>query len=192
MITNKPLGSLVKIQMGYSYRNSIPECLDEDAMNLLQVKDIDEQGVIDLKKMNKTIHKDLKDFFLKEGDLIFRSRGPFFMLSQFPQYEANTIFLAPLFRFTLVDHCISPSYLQWYINRASSQVILNRLSEGSMVKMITKSTLEDLIIPIPDESVQENIVQLHQLALREKQLADSVFELRKRLIDSIFSQFNHS
>jgi restriction endonuclease S subunit len=192
MITHKPLGSLVKIQMGYSYRNSIPECLDESAMHLLQVKDIDEQGVIDLKKMNKTIHKDLKDFFLKEGDLIFRSRGPFFMLSQFPQYEANTIFLAPLFRFTLVDHCISPSYLQWYINRASSQVTLNRLSEGSMVKMITKSTLEDLIIPIPDESVQENIVQLHQLALREKQLADSVFELRKRLIDSIFSQFNHS
>jgi restriction endonuclease S subunit len=192
MLTQKRLGDLVKIQMGYSYRNSIPECLDDDAMNLLQVKDIDEQGIIDLKKMNKTLHKDLKDFFLTEGDLIFRSRGPFFMLSEFPQYEAKTIFLAPLFRFTLIDDCISPAYLQWYINRAASQVILNRLSEGSMVKMITKSTLEDLMIPIPSRSVQDNIVHLHKLALREKQLADSVFELRKRLIESIFSDLNQS
>jgi restriction endonuclease S subunit len=181
------LKEIAQIQTGYSFRSSIPECLDE-GVYILQTKDFDDNAKICVDKMTKTELKELDGYLLKQGDLIFRSRGKAFMMSIFPAFESKTAFLAPLFKVSIKTDLILAEYLRWYINSAMCQATLVRLAEGATVKMISKSVLENLDIPVIDLQFQQLLMELDQLYVKEKEILEELGKKRKQFIESFLVQ----
>ncbi len=190
-----PLKKLAILQMGYSFRSSIPHSLENHAMGVLQVKDIDSQGIVHIDEMTKVmpenLGKGLYDYHVKPGDLIFRSRGPFFVLSTFPNYDRKAVFLAPLIKISLFEGLVLPDYLQWYFRTTACQNEFNRMAEGTTIKMIGKSVLEDLLIQVPSIEDQQLIVDLYRLMEREKELSADLLKYRSQLIEHVFLQSPH-
>lgn len=77
---------------------------------------------------------------------------------------------------------ILPQYLCWYLNLPKTQAYLRCEAQGSYIPSISKGTLQDLTIPLPDLGTQERILRVQGLREKEKKLALQLEALRDQLI----------
>ena len=99
-----------------------------------------------------------------------------------------TIVAAPLFCVRPDTEKVLPDFLLWWINQASSQAYLAAQAEGTMVKMVSKRSLDNLEVRLPPLPTQKNIVELFSLALREQQLLKAMQQRKADYIQGILMQ----
>lgn len=180
---------LTNVQMGYSFRTRI-ESAKSGGVSVIQMKDLLDDGRVCCDDLVKVDLGTVKSHHLaRKGDLIFRSRGQVATSAILLEDPGTAVVSAPLLliRVTKPDRVL-PEYLNWYISQRDAQIYLASRTRGTLQKMISKESIEELEVALPDLKTQKDIMELASLAARELVLLRILSEKRERYISKILMQ----
>jgi restriction endonuclease S subunit len=121
------------------------------------------------------------------GDILFVSKGrEFFAISYDGRYSpavASSTFLV-----LKVDETkLIPEFLVWFLNHPKTNLLLQQLSRGSSLPMISKSILGEIEIPILSLEEQQKIITIDVLKKREEILQLKINALK----DNYFNELTY-
>lgn len=172
------LKQIANIYSGVTFRSRI-EATNSGDVRVIQMKDLGGDNVVHLQNTICIENVQPKPHQLvKQGDIIFRSRGQTTTAALIAEQCEKTIVAAPLFKVRPDQSQVTPNYLLWYINQLSTQNYLNSQALGTMLKMISLQSLENLDIYLPAIEKQKLISKINDLALKEQSLLENIKEKR--------------
>lgn len=176
--------------MGYSFRSRL-ETSEIGSVAVIQMKDLLNDNTVGCKDLVKIDLKAVKDHHLaKKGDLVFRSRGQITTAAVLNKDPGKAVVAAPLLRIRITKtDKVLPDYLNWYISQRDAQIFLTSRAKGTVQKMISKQTIEDLEIALPSLEKQKKIVELNTLSEREQTLLQTLANKREQYISTVLMQF---
>lgn len=181
------LGDIASIQMGYPFRSRIKHDVG-GGFAVVQMKDIDDANLVHLEEAVRVNLPEVgAHHLIKQGDLLFRSRGRTNSVALVSTSIGLAVLAAPML--LIRPQKVLPRYLLWYINLPSVQATLAIQAEGTSVRMISKGALETLEIPIPTRRKQQLIVEVSELATQEQGLLQQIAQGRKRLADRVLMRY---
>ena len=173
------LADFVELDGGYSFRGKIENTPHEN-LPVVQMKDLTDDNRVSLEDAVHVHHKLYDEkFILRQGDLVFRSRGKTPEVALVEEAMEEALLVAPLIRIRPGEKVLG-EFLRWVINREDSQNFLKAHMRGTASKMITKPSLASLPIEVPSLDVQEQIVALVNAAWREQELYKHIAEKRAK------------
>ena len=181
---------LATVQMGYSFRSRL-EASEGGGVAVIQMKDLLDDNTVGCGDLVKIDMKTVKEHHLaQKGDLVFRSRGHVTTAAVLLEDPGKAVVAAPLLRIRVTKpDKVLPEYLNWYISQRDAQIFLTSRAKGTVQKMISKQTIEDLEVSLPPLEQQKNIVELASLSAREQIILNTLAEKRKQYIGAILMQF---
>lgn len=192
----KRLKEIAQLQVGYSFRSRLES--SPSGLLVVQMKDLHVDAsaggvdcVDDRHLQRVQVEGEVKaSQLLAQGDLIFRSRGldmtPALMLGA---PEEPTLLAAPLYRIRVHSQAqLLPAYLNWYLRQREAQAYIASQVKGTAQKMLSKHSLENLPVDVPERSMQESIVELAALSRRETALLETLSAKRQTLISTQLMQ----
>lgn len=129
---------------------------------------------------------DQAKFRVLPGDLIFRARGVSNQALLVDELRQPVIVAAPLIRIRVHDALqVDPAYLQWALNSGPVQRAIDGIAKGTIVRMVTVSSLRDLPIPLPTMAVQQQIAAFARLQKEEEQLSAALIAKRQTVAEQV-------
>lgn len=185
----KKLGDIAIISSGYTFRSRIDEDLNGNYA-VIQIKDFDEDDYIVVDELLKTKLESVNAKFLaKDGDILFRSRGTSTRASLVNNsIGENKVITSPLLIIRIDTNLFLPEYVQLVINHSTSQRYFSRSAQGSIIRMIDKETLSNLIIPSKSITGQKNVIELSRLIQKEKKLMGQIASKRQIVLEGVFQK----
>lgn len=184
----KTIGHVCAVRAGYAARSRIEP--DRRGTPVLQLSDIGRLGDIGADDLSRAqLGGRVDRYTLREGDLVFRSRGDrntAHVIS--PRLAGRVVPLLPLMILEPDPERVLPGFLAWAINRPAAQRYFDREAQGSRMRMITRPMLETLPIPLPDLTTQRKMIALHDLAEREHDLALELAAKRHLLVQTLLNR----
>lgn len=184
----KQIKQIATVFMGYPFRSRMER--DENGnVFVIQMKDIDENSRLDasdLVPVNLPAAKDIHR--IRQGDVIFRSRGRINTATLVEEALENTVAAAPLLRIRIKNEYVLPQYLAWYMNQPIIQAYIERHAAGTVSRMIPKTAVAEMVIEIPYLKCQKQIVAVARLAAREQSLLRLLADKRKIQTDAMLMQ----
>ncbi len=133
------------------------------------------------------ITESLKKHILKKEDVLFLSKGrEFFAVKYDGRYSpavASSAFLV-----LKVSERILPDFLVWFLNHPKTNSLLNQLSSGSALPMLSKSALGEIEIPLLSLEDQQKIITIDKLKKREEALQQKIQALK----DNCFNELTYT
>lgn len=183
------LKDIAEIHMGYPFRSRL-EYRTDGTLGVIQMKDLSSANRVDCDTVQKIDpfafdHK----YFVKRGDLIFRSRGMTNTAAILDKEPHDAIVAAPMLRIRVNIDVVLPEFLCWFINQQPSQQYLMIRREGTHGGMISRQTLENLEIDIPSIEKQKKIVELIHLHQHRQNLEKKRIELQELEMSAMLMKF---
>lgn len=177
------LRELCQIHSGHTARGKL-EPVTAGGLPAIQLRDLGREGGILEDPMPRYALCDLATRYLVSGgEVIFRSRGEPNTATVVSEALAEpTAVIVPLIIMRPDRTRVLPEYLAWAINQPDAQRRLGAEAQGTSLRMIPMSVLQDLNIPLPDLATQRRIVDLHALAARETSLLHDLAARRGQLL----------
>jgi hypothetical protein len=184
------LRDIAEIRMGYTYRGSLKDASRGNTA-IIQMKDASADAILQTDAFARAELAPMSDhYFLREGDLIFRSRGLQNTTVLIEQALERTICIAPLmFIRILPEQAVLPAYLHWYINLPGTQNKLNVYARGTTIRMIPAQSMEQLELVLPPLARQHKIVAATKLNREILALEARLAEKRQRYTDEALLQY---
>lgn len=178
------LKDIAEITSGRLFRLAIKPVSDGKYC-VIQIKDTS-NNIIDWAKLSRVdIDGVREDLVLRNGDILFRSRGDKNTAVVVKDCPGNCVAASQLFIIRLKEQAFLPDYLAWYMNQKPAQRYFDQNARGSYIRLIIKQVLGLLKVSVLPLEVQEKIIKVHQLNLKEKQLVAKIQEKREQLIDAV-------
>lgn len=180
------LADACTIHTGYTARNRL-EPTTAGGVPAIQLRDISPEGVIDPERLTRVQLDGLADrYFVRAGDVVFRSRGDRNTASALSErLREPALAVLPLIVLRPKRDVVTPEYLAWAINQPPAQRHLDVTARGTNIRMIPRSSLDDLEIDVPDLETQKKIVAVDRLAERERELSLFAAEKRRKMMGLI-------
>lgn len=183
---NIPLHLLADLLQGVAFRGALQ---DEPAgpvrvLGMASALGDSLQEPLDLPAIEFT--GDQTKFRVLPGDLIFRARGVSNQALLVNDLQQPVIVAAPLIRIRVHDpNQVDPAYLQWALNSGPVQRAIDGIAKGTIVRMVTVSSLRDLGIPVPPMAVQQQIAAFARLQKEEAQLSAALIAKRQTVAEQV-------
>ena len=176
---------LATVQMGYSFRTRL-EAAEGGSVSVIQMKDLLDDNTVGCDDLVSVDLDTVKAHHLAQrGDLVFRSRGLVTTSALLLEDAGKAVVAAPLLRIRVTKpNKLLPEYLNWYISQRDAQIFLTSQARGSVQKMISKETIENLEVALPSLETQRNIVELAVLSAREHTLLQKLADARKQYLNA--------
>jgi hypothetical protein len=183
----KALSDVCTIQTGFTARGRLESSADGGVL-ALQLRDILPNGLIAANGLIRIQVGDISERYLaRPGDVVFRSRGErntaAVMDESIPE---PALAILPLMILRPDPQALSGAYLAWAINQEPAQRHFEEEAQGTSLRMVSRTALENLKIAVPDFQTQQRILQVDALAERERQLAEQLtlkhYELIHRVL----------
>ncbi len=180
------LPDVCTIHSGYTARGRL-EDTDDGGVLTIQLGDISADGIIHPERLTRVQLEGLPDrYFVRTGDVVFRSRGERNTASVLDdRLREPALAVLPLLVLRPKIDVVMPEYLAWAINQPPAQRHFDLAARGTNIRMIPRSSLDDLNLEIPDIETQAKIVAIDALAEQERALALLVAETRRRMLSMI-------
>ena len=177
---------LATVQMGYSFRSRL-EASGGGEVAVIQMKDLLDDNTVGCDDLVKIDLDAVKEHHLAQrGDLVFRSRGSLTTAAVLLEDPGKAVVAAPLLRIRVTKpDKVFPEYLNWYISQRDAQIFLTSRAKGTVQKMISKQTVEELEVALPNLENQKQIVELAMLAAREESLLQKLADKRNQYLSEI-------
>lgn len=180
------LKDVCTIQMGYTPRGRL-EAVEIGGIPAIQLRDFPGDGRI---SSNRLSHYNLDGstgrYLVRPGDVLFRSRGERnTAIAADENLTEPAVAVSPLFVLRPDRSAIEPRYLEWVINQSPAQRYFDSRARGTRLRMIPKSSLDNLEIELPDLETQRAIVEIDALAMREHELSTLAAEKKRKLISHL-------
>jgi hypothetical protein len=183
------LAALCDVLPGYAARGRL-EFADSGGVRGVQLRDISASGEIALRNVSAyDFPGNIERYRLTEGDVVFRSRGDWTTAAAITEpLAAPIIAVMPVFIIRPKTRGLDPRYLAWAINEPAGQRALDEKAQGGGLRMVSKSALEALEIPVPSLETQRRIVELAGLARDERELVQALATKRFSLNTFLLSR----
>jgi hypothetical protein len=180
------LADACTIHTGYTARGRL-EPMAAGGVLAIQLRDISPEGRIDPERLTRVQLEDLADrYFVRAGDVVFRSRGERNTASALDErLQEPALAVLPLMVLRPNLDVVTPEYLAWAINQPPAQRHFDAAARGTNIRMIPRSSLDDLELDVPDIETQEKIVVVDALAERERLLSQLAAETRRQMMSLI-------
>ena len=180
------LHEIAVIEAGHPFRGAIPEHKTGDCQ-VIQVRDISEDGVIDWTKVvSSQITSRKQPQWLIEGNIIFAFRGPRNLATCIPSLDRQVVCAQHFFRVILKDaNGILPEFVAWQLNQAPLQRYFRQSAEGSSQVSIRRAVLEQAIIILPPIEKQRQLVAMHRCVINEKQVLQQLIDNRQQQLEAV-------
>ena len=180
------LADACTIHTGYTARGRL-EPTAAGGVLAIQLRDISSEGLVDPDRLTRVQLDGLADrYFVRTGDVVFRSRGErntAFALDE--RLREPALAVLPLMVLRPKRDVVTPQYLAWAINQLPAQRHFDVAARGTNIRMIPRSSLDDLELDVPDFETQEKIVAVNALADRERKLSQLAAETRRKMMSLI-------
>lgn len=182
------LRDVCEIQIGYTARERL-EPSEFDGIRAIQLRDINPDGAVDLKALTKFMINDAPERYLaRAGDVLFRSRGERNTATMIDaQWNGSAIVVLPLVLLRAKRDVIAPEFLAWALNQPKAQRHFDKTARGTSLRMIPRSSLNDLELDVPPFSYQSKIVHINAMANREYALSSILAEKRRALASLVLN-----
>lgn len=180
------LAEACTIHTGYTARGRL-EPAAAGGVLAIQLRDISPEGALHPERLTRIQLDGLAErYFVRTGDVVFRSRGERNTASALDERLREPA-LAVLPLMVLRPRCdvVTPEYLAWAINQPPAQRHFDIAARGTNIRMIPRSSLDDLELDVPDIETQEKIVAVNALAEREQELSLLAAETRRKMMSLI-------
>lgn len=182
------LGDLTEIRTGFTARSSVEIDLTatDRAMHAGDMRQDGEILATDLIRANLSSAADR--YRLADGDVVFRGRGAI-RSATYRGTPNLVVALSPLMILRIRAEPLLPEYLAAFLRSRRVIAELESRMQGSSIRFVGKAEVEDLDIPVPPIEQQRRIIELDQLAQRERKLAAHLSDLRCKSLDAVFNHF---
>ena len=179
------LASLCSILPGYATRARL-EPADAGGVLAIQLGDVSAGGSVEPGRLSRVALGDVSSkYFVAAGDVVFRSRGEATTAAALDEsLPEPALVVLPLFILRPDTQQVDPAYLAWAINQKPAQRQLRAGSQGGAMRMVAKSALADLDLPLPELQTQRRIVEAVRLASRQHDLERRLADLRERRVEA--------
>ncbi|MCE8438481.1 restriction endonuclease subunit S domain-containing protein [Rhodovulum sulfidophilum] len=183
------LTELSDIHSGFTARGKL-DPVPEGGVPALQLRDVGTTGEMARSDFQRYHLNKLSDrYFVRGGEVVFRSRGEPNIAVAIPDPLPEPVaVIVPLVIVRPDRGRILPEYLAWAINQPDAQRQLGAEAQGTSLRMIPKTVLENLEIAVPDLPTQKSIVELNALARQEGQLLRQLAARRETLLSAILGE----
>lgn len=177
------LPNICEIRSGYTARGRL-EVAQSGGVLAIQLGDVSPEGGVQVEHLTRLqIEVPPDRYFVRAGDVLFRSRGEKTTAAAIPQeFPEAALALLPLIVLRPQHGSLLPEYLAWAVNQAPAQRHLEASARGTSMRMIPRSAFDDLNIDVPDLHAQRLIVETAELAGRERELASEIADKRHQLV----------
>lgn len=174
------------IQTGYTARGRL-EPTAVGGVLAIQLRDISPEGLVDPSRLTRVQLEGLAHrYFVRAGDLVFRSRGERNTASALDErLQEPALAVLPLMVLRPNRDVVTPDYLAWAINQPPAQRHFDSAARGTNIRMIPRTSLDDLELDVPDIATQRIIVGVDALAERERELSQIAAETRRKMMSLI-------
>ena len=180
------LADACSIHTGYTARGRL-EPTAAGGVLAIQLRDISPDGLVDPERLTRVQLEALADrYFVRAGDVVFRSRGERNTASALDErLQEPAVAVLPLMVLRPKRDVVTPEYLAWAINQPPAQRHFDVAARGTNIRMVPRSSLDDLELAVPDIETQEKIVAVNTLAERERELSQFAAETRRKMMSLI-------
>ena len=184
------LGHLVTIRSGHPFRGKVRHTPDKWDYYVLQLKDVQKNGHIDLAQATQAnMTKEKPPRPLQQGDILLRARGGYYYSGLFNADMDNVIATGQFFILSPNNNNVVPAYLCWYLNQPMAQQYLEKNNTGTNIPMINKQIISDLPVKRPSLNTQHKIAEIHQSWLKEKRLTEQLLNNREQMMRGLCQQY---
>ncbi|OGS18655.1 MAG: hypothetical protein A2219_03030 [Elusimicrobia bacterium RIFOXYA2_FULL_50_26] len=183
------LSEITEIKSGYLFKTGFPA---ETAGNIsvIQLKDVDNNGILHEEGIQKIIADNISpEYYVKKGDILFKAKTNRPASAVVTADITATIATAHYFIIRITTSDMLPGYLSWYLNQRKAQMYFAKNAGGTRIQVITKQLLGNLEVIAPALPIQEKIVKINWLLLRENQISDLLKEKKQKFITSQLCEF---
>jgi len=180
------LADCCTIHTGYTARGRLEPAVVGGVL-AIQLRDISPDGLIDPDCLTRVQLEELADrYFVRAGDVVFRSRGERNTASALDErLREPALAVLPLVVLRPNRDVVTPEYLAWAINQPPAQRHFDSAARGTNIRMIPRSSLDDLELDVPDIATQKIIVAVDALVERERELSQLAAETRRKMMSLI-------
>ncbi|MGZ9819402.1 N-6 DNA methylase [Peribacillus simplex] len=157
-VPKKPLYEVAETFRGYNIP-SVGKIENPDgefrAIQLVNVQD----GILQTNQLEKVNIKDaskVKNYLVKEGDIIISNRGAAIKVAVVPKVDGNII-LGHNFHGIRPKAGMNSLYIKAYLESPIGQGYIQSLQQGTMVQVLGLKELNNLLIPLQSFGIQEDI-----------------------------------
>lgn len=177
------LADACTIHTGYTARGRL-EPVAAGGVLAIQLRDISPEGIVDPERLTRVQLEGLAErYFVRTGDVLFRSRGERNTASALDErLQEPALAVLPLMVLRPRRDVVTPEYLAWAINQPPAQRHFDSAARGTNIRMIPRSSLDDLELDVPDIETQGKIVAVDALAERERELTRLAADTRRKMI----------
>lgn len=183
------VADLCTIQLGFTNRSKLEESFGE-GVPFIQQGDLNKHEELPIKDITRfRLDGNADRFKVSGGEVLFRSRAGMAVAKAVPEgLEPEAVVINPVMILRVKSKRLLPAYLAWAINQPWVQTQLNPDVRGSAIKMIPKSALARVQIPIPSLDVQQKVVEFDRLGTKESRLLEQLREQRGKWAEAITRQ----
>ena len=112
---------------------------------------------------------DVEKYIIRQGDVLFVSRGIHNHACAVTRVPENTIASSTLYIIRR-NTDISSRYLAWCMNQEMTQTQIARVRTGAATPIIQRVEFSAITIPVPPVAIQKQIVKLDELMQKEMEI----------------------
>jgi restriction endonuclease S subunit len=113
-----------------------------------------------------------EDLFLRQGDVLFPNRGTRTTALAYRLDLPRTLAGVQFFILRPDVGRVLPEYLAWFLRTEEAARYFEGRRKGTYVKIIQRSDLAEMEMPLPPMNVQQKIVEAANLAVEERSLSE--------------------
>lgn len=182
------LGELCNLSLGFTARDRL-EPVATNGVLAVQLRDVQADEDVSSYALQRYAFENLAErYLIHGGEVLFRSRGAVNTAAVVGEELGEpAVALLPLMVIRANPDLVLPGYLAWAINQREGQRYLDSEAQGTNIRMIPKSVLERMDIPLPDLETQHRIISIHRLAKREGSLLRALADRREQFASIILA-----
>jgi hypothetical protein len=181
------LGALTNVRAGYAFRSAIPESADGRVL-AVQLRDIRDTGEPEWSHVIRTTlpREPSKAEWLKPGDLLFAFRGTRFFAVLLEDVPGPAVAATQFMLLRVKDSSkVLPPFLAWQLNQPPAQAYFKQAAGGTVQRSLRKGAIEALEVAVPTMEFQRSVVELANLARRERAALMESIRIREQQLNGI-------
>jgi hypothetical protein len=174
------LQDIADIRVGATMRGKDASRKTEEAgLALLRISDLTPDGRIELGESPHMVGEDAirTQFRVRPDDILVANRGVRLTAAIVPP-DLGAFIGGQLFYVRVKRGNLSPRFIHWFLNLASTQQTLLSQMRGTYVQNLSIKSLKELEVPAPTPELQDKVVELARLASEEQALLQQIAEKR--------------
>lgn len=187
VISKACLAEIADIRTGYVFRSGVESVPDGNVL-VLGMKDVRvDRGIqwdtVPLVRASQ----DLRDYALRDGDIVFTVRGARFFGACVEGVSGLTIASHHLFHIRVKDEAlVRPVFLAWFLNRVPAQRYYAEHAAGQTgLRGLRRQDMMHLPVSIPPPDRQDAIMRAVNCMRREVELFEASIQNRLSLQDAL-------